>query len=140
MNKKKLFTINKKIYQYEDYEIKYKNENIYYNITKLLILIIFILNKIIFNKMNVNIYIKFNHLFNDVKKLNYFLRICNDGILINKKKFKKIKNPKISVISTCYNSEKYILRLIRSIQNQCFEDIEIILVDDYSNDNTVKFN
>ena len=96
------------------------------------------LGKIIFNKMNVNIYIKFNHLFNDIKKLNYFLRICNDGILINKKKFKKIKNPKISVISTCYNSEKYILRLIRSIQNQCFEDIEIILVDDYSNDNTVK--
>ena len=33
------------------------------------------------------------------------------------------------------NTEKYILRFLISIQNQFFENIEIILVDDFSLDN-----
>ena len=36
------------------------------------------------------------------------------------------------------NTEKYILRFIRNIQNQFFENIEIILVDDFSLDNSKK--
>ena len=55
-----------------------------------------------------------------------------------KKKFKKIKNPTISIISAVYNKEKYILRFLRSIQNQFFDNIEIILVDDFSLDNSIK--
>jgi len=47
-----------------------------------------------------------------------------------------VENPKISLISAVYNSEKYILRFLRSIQNQIFADIEIIFIDDYSNDNS----
>ena len=47
-------------------------------------------------------------------------------------------NPKISVISPIYNKEKYILRFLRSVQNQFLDDIEIILVDDFSKDNTIK--
>ena len=55
-------------------------------------------------------------------------------ILLNKKKLKKIINPKISIITHIYNKEKYILRYFRSIQNQFFDEIEIILTDDYSTD------
>ena len=36
------------------------------------------------------------------------------------------------------NREKFILRILRSIQNQPMKDIEIIFVDDASTDNTVK--
>ena len=50
-------------------------------------------------------------------------------------KFKKIKNP---IIWSIYNREKYILRFLRSIQNQFFDNIEIILVDDFSTDNSAK--
>ncbi|MFQ7257491.1 glycosyltransferase family 2 protein [Intestinibacter bartlettii] len=43
---------------------------------------------------------------------------------------------KLSVIVPMYNSEKYISRCIESIINQDMEDMEIILIDDGSTDNT----
>ena len=42
----------------------------------------------------------------------------------------------ISIISTIYNKQNYILRFLRSIQNQIYDKIEIILIDDFSDDNT----
>lgn len=74
----------------------------------------------------------------DKREIEKYFKLCNRKKLINKKKFKLIKNPKISIISPIYNREKYILRFIRSIQNQFFDDIEIIFVDDFSKDNSVK--
>ena len=65
-------------------------------------------------------------------------KYSNKGILINKIKSKKYVNPKISIISSVYNSEKFILRFLINIQHQTFDDIEIIFVDDFSKDNTVK--
>lgn len=53
--------------------------------------------------------------------------------------FKKVAIPKISIIAAVNNRDKYILRFLRSIQNQNFEEIEIIFVDDYSNDNSIQF-
>lgn len=44
--------------------------------------------------------------------------------------------PKISIIIPVYNVENYIERCINSVVNQTIEDIEIILVNDGSNDNT----
>ena len=58
--------------------------------------------------------------------------------IIKNKSFNKVEIPKISIISPVYNRGKYILRFLRSIQNQGFEDIEIIFIDDYSTDNSVK--
>ena len=46
--------------------------------------------------------------------------------------------PKISVVIALYNREKEIKYGIRSIQNQNFSDFEIIIVDDFSNDNSSK--
>ena len=74
----------------------------------------------------------------ETKKLELYLNICNETKLLHKQYFHKIENPKISIISPVHNREKYILRFLRSIQNQCFDGIEIILVDDFSEDNSVK--
>ena len=54
------------------------------------------------------------------------------------KKHRKINNPKISIISPIYNRERYILRFLKCIQNQNFQNFEIILIDDYSIDKSVK--
>ena len=56
---------------------------------------------------------------------------------IKKYKIKKNNNPKISIIAPVYNSEKYLLRFLRSVIDQNFFDIEIIMVDDHSIDNSV---
>lgn len=46
--------------------------------------------------------------------------------------------PKISVIMPSYNSGKYISGAIDSILNQTFSDFELIIIDDGSDDDTVK--
>ena len=48
-----------------------------------------------------------------------------------------INEPKASVVIPLYNCEKFILRAVKSIQYQNISDIEIILVDDNSSDNTI---
>lgn len=45
-------------------------------------------------------------------------------------------NPLVSVLMPVYNCEKYIEQAIKSILNQSYENIEIIVVDDGSNDNS----
>lgn len=45
-----------------------------------------------------------------------------------------VKNPAISIVMPCYNSEKYIGRTLKSVFCQSFQDFELILVDDGSKD------
>ena len=71
-------------------------------------------------------------------KIENYYKLCNNGTLLNKKKIMKNEIPKISIISPIYNRGKYILRFLRSIQNQYFDNIEIIFVDDFSSDNSVE--
>ena len=71
-----------------------------------------------------------------VKIKNYF-KICSNKIsTLNK--YKKYKNPKISIISPIYNRERYIQRFLKMVNHQNFNNLEIILVDDYSKDNSIK--
>jgi len=49
---------------------------------------------------------------------------------------KVIGKPKVSVIVPIYNVEKYLRRCLESLVNQTLRDIEIILVDDGSPDNS----
>ena len=46
--------------------------------------------------------------------------------------------PKISVIMSVYNSEKFLNESIQSILNQTFKDFEFIIIDDCSTDNSLK--
>ena len=56
--------------------------------------------------------------------------------LINNKIINYNQNPDISVVLPSYNKENMLLKSIRSIQNQKFKNIEIIIVNDCSNDNS----
>ena len=49
-----------------------------------------------------------------------------------------MNNIKISVIVPVYNTEKYLRRCLDSIINQNFREIEIIIVNDCSTDNSLK--
>lgn len=47
-------------------------------------------------------------------------------------------NKKVSIIIPCYNSEKYIEECIESALNQDYNNIEVIVIDDGSTDNSLK--
>ena len=71
------------------------------------------------------------------REINYYIK---DPVLEfnNKADFIKRENPKISLVIPIYNTEKFLIPLYKSIQNQSLKDIEIIFIDDNSSDNSVK--
>ena len=73
-----------------------------------------------------------------IKQFNNYIKICFNHKLINKTKYPLIKKPKISVIMPIYNGGKYLTYSLSSIQNQNIKDIEIILIDDFSTDDSIK--
>ena len=81
---------------------------------------------------------KFDTRNDSFKKSKDFLDKCIKGILINdKNNFILSENPKVSAIIPVYNSKNFISRAIKSIQNQNILNIEIILVNDFSTDDTL---
>lgn len=48
-----------------------------------------------------------------------------------------MKNPKISIITSCYNSEKYLEQCIKSIVEQGYDNLEYIIIDGGSTDGTL---
>ena len=68
-----------------------------------------------------------------------YVKLCYEEKLIYENKFEYENKPIISIVIPTYNKEKIIMKSIRSIQNQSFKNIEIIIIDDYSNDNTSKY-
>ena len=65
-----------------------------------------------------------------------FMETCEKGILIDKNSCISTEIPKISVIIPVYCASATIKKAIRSIQNQTLKEIEIILFDDASPDNS----
>lgn len=141
-------------YNYEEEKIKYIKEKIIlenrrylYNSKDIIIYIIkfifliFSLFTIIYYKkirnkdlINANIFKKYSK-----KRAINYMEICLKDILINNNKTFNINNfPKISVIIPVYNCEKYIKYTIRSIQNQNMSNFEIILINDNSEDSSLK--
>ena len=73
-----------------------------------------------------------------VNKFNDYIQVCREGrLLIENAQYPLLKNPKVSAIMPIYNGGKYLHYSLRSIQNQDMKDIEIILVDDHSTDNSL---
>ena len=72
-----------------------------------------------------------------VDPIKEYITTFREGKLLPKRKFTKSENPKISIIIPMFNEEKNILSVIRSVQNQNLQDIEIVCVNDNSNDNTL---
>ena len=72
-----------------------------------------------------------------MNKAEKYLKLSNEKNLINIKEFENINSPNISIITPVYNKESTIIRYLNSIQKQSFEDLEIILIDDKSSDNSL---
>ena len=95
------------------------------------------------NIINSNIEIEFNKssnysIYDAAKKSIEFLVMCSNGLLFSNISIKTNKNPKVSVVVPAYNIQKYIKQAIRSIQNQEMLDLDIVIVNDFSTDNTSK--
>ena len=95
------------------------------------------------NIINSNIEIEFNKssnysIYDAAKKSIEFLVMCSNGLLFSNISIKTDKNPKVSVVVPAYNIQKYIKQAIRSIQNQEMLDLDIVIVNDFSTDNTSK--
>ena len=71
------------------------------------------------------------------KPFREYISFNNQGFLLPERKLQKFEKPKISVVIPMYNEEKNIIQIIRSIQNQSLQEIEIVCVNDNSNDNTL---
>ena len=75
---------------------------------------------------------------NIINKYNSYTELCIHDKLLDNNKYPLILNPKISVIMPIYKGGKYLYYSLRSIQNQKMKDIEIILIDDNSPDETLE--
>ena len=77
----------------------------------------------------------------DENRINYirikeFVEICNSEKLINIGRLNASNNPEISIIVPSFNKRTELMKSVRSIQNQSFKNIEIIIIDDCSTDDT----
>ena len=76
-----------------------------------------------------------------LSKSRKYINFCIKGLLINnyiKNNFKIKSESKITAIIPVFNCQKSIKSSIRSIQNQNMNEIEILLVNDLSQDNSSK--
>ena len=77
----------------------------------------------------------------DENRINYiktseFVEICNSNKLISTGKVVASSSPDISLIVPSFNKKTELMQSVRSIQNQSFKNIEIIIIDDCSTDDT----
>ena len=74
----------------------------------------------------------------NIAKIRKFRQINSDNHLNGQISNLKNKQPDISVIITTYNQVNCFYKALRSVQNQSFKNIEIIIIDDCSLDNTTE--
>ncbi len=70
------------------------------------------------------------------KSILEYISLCNKEESQSKIKPEKKEKPKISIIIPIYNGENNIIPMINSIKNQTLQEIEIICINDNSNDKT----
>ena len=114
--------------------INFFNDNIKEEYKKFFLLFI-LLNLIFIINIDSEICIKRKKALSEGKK---YIQQCFDDILLNNNSKTITLAPKISIIIPVYNCQNTIKAVVRSIQNQNMSDLEILLVNDYSKDNTSK--
>ena len=72
----------------------------------------------------------------DQYKYTEFCELALNEKLLNYTKLEKNYEPIISIILPVYNKQNLLLKSIRSIQNQNFKNLEIIIINDFSTDNS----
>ena len=110
------------------------NDNIKEEYKKIFLLFI-LLNSIFIINIDSKICIKRKKALSKGKK---YIQKCFEDILLNNNSKAITLAPKISIVIPVYNCQNIIKAVVRSIQNQNMSDLEIILVNDYSKDNTSK--
>ena len=73
----------------------------------------------------------------DLKSFKKYIKDCKNLISYNKEKIYN-KYPYIAICLSAFNMEKFIEKNLFSILNQSFQDFEIIIVNDASEDETEK--
>ena len=89
------------------------------------------------NNILENFFPRYDDKSEEITILDKFYKFSQNGTLLSSILQKKRKNPQISIIIPIYNNQKHINRIITSIENQVYKDIEIIFVDDASTDNSI---
>ena len=79
-----------------------------------------------------------NFFINPISDIKKFRNINCKNILLDNSSFTKKENPYVSVILTVYNQANCFYSALRSVQNQSLKNIEIIIIDDCSLDNSTK--
>ena len=72
------------------------------------------------------------------QEINDFRGANNLNILYDKTKYKRSETPDISIVITMRNQAHCIHKAIRSVQNQSLKNIEMIIIDDCSLDNSTE--
>ena len=117
----------------------------YYRIISIILLIFLIISlKFTYNKKNQNQNQNQNQnntddqeLMNAIDKSENFIKKSSRGKLFYKRSLKKVENPILTVVVPVYNCEKTIKRLVRSVQNQNIQKFQIVLVNDFSNNQSL---
>ena len=65
-----------------------------------------------------------------------FAKLCLEEKIIDSDRIDYENKPLISIVIPSYNKEDFLIKSVRSIQNQNFKNIEIIIVNDCSTDNS----
>ncbi len=104
---------------------------------KLILIIILIIIYLTIFKVFFIVSIIFEIIFNLDNKYTFFVKNCYNGILLDNITYHATNFPRISVIIPVHNGGKYLKYSLRSVQNQKMKDIEIIIVDDNSSDDSL---
>ena len=75
---------------------------------------------------------------NYINEVSKFRDLNTKDILIDQDIYQKNDRPDVSVIITVYNQANCFYKALRSVQNQSLKNIEIIIIDDCSLDNTTE--
>ena len=129
-----------------DFLYMYINIYFIFKYILLLFLLILIIYSYFSNNYLENLKINFDNIFsviellnNNAKKYSYikYIKSCKSLKNFNNIIYKKYNEyPFLSICILVFNSEIYIERALLSIINQSIQDFEIIIINDFSNDNT----